>query len=137
MRYLPVIFGVVLFIYGLIDCIRSEPADVRSIPKSAWLVVIVLLNVIGVGLWFWLGRPRYAGGSVQRAGGPSAANRGPYSGGGTARSVAPDDDPEFLRNLAVNRAQKLEAEKLRKLKADLDAREAKLREEHPNDETKK
>ena len=137
MRYLPVIVGVVLFIYGLIDCIRSEPAHVRSIPKTAWLVVIVLLNVIGVALWFWLGRPRYAGGAVQSVGGPSAANRGPYPAGGTSRSLAPDDDPEFLRNLAVNRAQKLESEKLRKLKADLDAREAKLREEHPNDETKK
>ncbi|MHA7270640.1 PLD nuclease N-terminal domain-containing protein [Arthrobacter sp. HLT1-20] len=137
MRYLPVIFGVVLFIYGLIDCIRSESAHVRSIPKTAWIVVIVLLNVIGVGLWFWLGRPRYASGAVQRAGGRSAGSRGPYSAGNTGRSTAPDDDPEFLRNLAVNRAQKLEAEKLRKLKAELDAREAKLREEHPNDETKK
>ncbi|POH57373.1 PLD nuclease N-terminal domain-containing protein [Arthrobacter glacialis] len=137
MRYLPVIFGVVLFIYGLIDCIRSEPAHVRSIPKTAWIVVIVLLNVIGVGLWFWLGRPRYASGAVQRVGGPSAGNRGPHSAGNAGRSTAPDDDPEFLRNLALNRAQKLEAEKLRKLKAEADAREAKLQEEHPNDETKK
>ncbi|MHA7305952.1 PLD nuclease N-terminal domain-containing protein [Arthrobacter sp. TMN-49] len=137
MRYLPVIFGVVLFIYGLIDCIRSERAQVRSLPKTVWILVIVVLNVIGVGLWFWLGRPRYASGSAQRVGGPSTGNRGSYSSGNAGRSTAPDDDPEFLRNLAVNRAQKLEAEKLRKLKADLDAREAKLREEHPNDETKK
>lgn len=141
MRYIiPTALAVVLFVYGLIDCLRSEPSDVRSIPKSAWIVVIVLLNVIGVALWFLFGRPQYAAaasGSTQKSNGSVRSQRGPSFQGGSGRSVAPDDDPEFLRNLEVNRAQKSEAERLRKLKADLDAREAKLREEHPNDDTKK
>lgn len=141
MRYIiPVALAVVVFVYGLIDCIRSEPNDVRSIPKPAWIVVIVVLNVIGVGLWFLFGRPQYAApgsGSPQRPGGPAGSQRGSSYQGNAGRSVAPDDDPEFLRNLQVDRAQKLEADRLRKLKADLEAREAKLREEHPNDETKK
>ncbi|MEV8145534.1 PLD nuclease N-terminal domain-containing protein [Specibacter sp. NPDC078709] len=140
MRYIiPVTIGVVLFVYGLIDCIRSEARDVRSIPKPAWILVIIFLNVIGVGLWFLFGRPQYAasGSGSSSSFGPSAAGpRRPAATGSQQRSTAPDDDPEFLRNLAVNRAQKLEADRLRKLKADLDAREAKLREEHPNDETK-
>lgn len=140
MRYIiPVTLGVVLFVYGLIDCIRSEANDVRSIPKPAWILVIIFLNVIGVGLWFLFGRPQYARaapGTASSFGSSTAGQRGPASGG-QQRSTAPDDDPEFLRNLAVNRAQKLEAERLRKLKAELEAREAKLREEHPNDETKK
>ena len=146
MRYIiPVTLGVVLFVYGLIDCLRSEPSDVRSIPKPAWVLVIVLLNVIGVALWFLFGRPQYAPagpGSAQRSGGQAPSQRGGSASGGYSRSVAPDDNPEFLRNLEVDRAQRLEAERLRKLKADLDAREAKLRddklrEQHPNDETKK
>ncbi|MDJ0316866.1 MULTISPECIES: PLD nuclease N-terminal domain-containing protein [Arthrobacter] len=141
MRYIiPTALAVVLFVYGLIDCLRSEPSDVRSIPKSAWIVVIVLLNVIGVALWFLFGRPQYAAaapGSAQRSNGSTGSQRGPSFQGSSGRSVAPDDNPEFLRNLEVNRAQKSEAERLRKLKADLDAREAKLREEHPNDDTKK
>lgn len=140
MRYIiPATLAVVLLVYGLIDCLRSERRDVRSIPKPAWVAVIVLLNVIGVALWFMFGRPRYAPadpGSRQRFGGPATSQRG-YSAGSAGRSTAPDDDPEFLRNLALNRAQKLEAERLRKLKAELDDREAKHREEHPNDETKK
>lgn len=139
MRYIiPIALGVVVFVYGLIDCLRSEPRDVRSIPKPAWILVIVLLNVIGVCLWFLFGRPQYttANSPVQRSGGSQTGQRHPSSGG-YGRSVAPDDDPEFLRNLEIKRAQKLEAERLRKLKADLDAREAKLREEHPNDEPKK
>jgi hypothetical protein len=133
MRYIPVIFGVVLFIYGLIDCIRSEPADVRSLPKPAWIIVILVLPLLGVLLWFFLGRPQYA--TAGNAGGSVGAQRG---GPGTrpARSTAPDDDPAFLRNLEVTRAQNAEAARLRKLRAELDAREATLREQHPNDENK-
>lgn len=128
MRYIiPVTIAVVLFVYGLIDCLRSEAKDVRSIPKPAWIAVIVLLNVIGVALWFLFGRPKYDTA-------PSQAGRTSLP---ARRPVAPDDDPDFLRNLQSEREQRLEAERLRKLQVDLDAREAKLREEHPNDETKK
>ena len=139
MRYIiPVALAVVVFVYGLIDCLRSEANAVRSIPKSAWILVIVLLNVIGVGLWFLFGRPQYASaGPSARPGTSVAGPNRPAPAGGYKRSVAPDDDPQFLRNLEVNRAQKQEADRLRKLKAELEAREAKLREEHPNDENKK
>lgn len=135
MRYIiPVTIVVVLFVYGLIDCIRSEQRDVRTFPKAAWVLIIVLLNVVGVILWFLFGRPQYSEKASVPRGGSSPSRQVPSSYG---RPTAPDDDPEFLRNLALNRAQKLEAERLRKLKAELDAREAKLREEHPNDDTKK
>ncbi|WP_427015505.1 PLDc N-terminal domain-containing protein [Pseudarthrobacter sp. P1] len=127
-RYLLVIFLVALYIYWLIDCLRSDPADVRSVPKPVWLVVVVLLPVIGWALWYLLGRPQYA--DTAPAGGPGRL--GPLTGGRGPGPVAPDDDPEFLRNLAVRRHQQEEAERLRKLKAELDAREAKLREQHPD-----
>lgn len=136
MRYIiPVTLGVVLFVYGLIDCLRSEPSDVRSIPKTAWVLIIVLLNVIGVALWFLFGRPQYAGAGsnpTQSFGSQGAGQRGTSPTVNYGRSVAPDDNPEFLRNLEVDRAQKMEAERLRKLKAELDAREAKLREDKPD-----
>lgn len=137
MRYIPAFFVVVLIIYGLIDCIRSEPADVRSIPKPVWILIIIILPFIGVLLWFFLGRPQYSEVGSGSAG--SSGSTHPGSGAGTfqanrpARLTAPDDDPAFLRNLEVNRAHKLEAERLRKLKAELEAREAKLREQHPKD----
>jgi len=133
MRYLPVILLVVLFIYGLIDCLRSDRADVRSIPKPAWILVIILLPLIGVLLWFFLGRPQYA--TTPRSGRPATGSAGTFVPR-PGRVVAPDDDPAFLRDLEVTRRQKAEDERLRKLKAELDAREAKLREDHPNDEPK-
>lgn len=145
MRYIiPIAFVVILFVYGLIDCLRSEPSDVRSIPKPAWVLIIVLLNVIGVALWFLFGRPQYAAAASSQgptSGGQSSSQRGSSSSASYGRSVAPDDNPEFLRNLEVDRSQKMEADRLRKLKAELEAREAKLREDklreqHPNDEKK-
>lgn len=127
MRYLPIIIGVIVFIYGLIDCIRSEPSDVRSLPKPAWIVVILLLPFIGVLLWLFFGRPQYS--EVSAAPAAQSKNVAPR------RSLAPDDDPEFLRNIEIARSQKAEAERLRKLKEELDAREARLREDQPNDES--
>ncbi|RKQ37031.1 PLD nuclease N-terminal domain-containing protein [Kocuria tytonis] len=78
--------GVV--IYALIECAQSEKYSVRSIPKGAWLLVIVLLPVIGALLWLFFGRPV-----------KDDAARAPERGRG------PDDDPQFLRNLEERRRQ--------------------------------
>lgn len=116
-RYVPVIFILVLFIYGLIDCLRSDPGEVRSIPKTAWLLIIIVLPLVGVLLWLFFGRPRYL----------------PEPTGRTRAPLAPDDDPDFLRKLELSRRHKAEDERLRKLKAELEAREARLREQHRDD----
>ncbi|MBW4094398.1 MAG: PLDc_N domain-containing protein [Acidobacteria bacterium] len=86
-RYLVFIVLLAVFIYGLIDCVRSDARDVRGIAKGWWVLIVIALPLVGVLLWFALGRPRYA--EPQSA--PSA---GP---------LAPDDDPEFLANLERSR----------------------------------
>src|SRR6185312_2931941 len=103
-------------IYALIECVRTRPSDVRSLPKSGWVAAIVLLPLIGAGLWFWLGRP-----SSSNYAQPTQANR-PATG-------APDDDPEFLRNLETQRRNKAREDELRRKEAELEARERKLRED--------
>jgi hypothetical protein len=47
-----------IMIYAIVDVAISPAARVRSIPKPAWFVVIVLFPLIGAILWFFLGRPR-------------------------------------------------------------------------------
>jgi hypothetical protein len=109
-------------IYALIECVRTRPSDVRSLPKSGWVAAIVLLPLIGAGLWFWLGRP-----SSSTYAQPTQANR--------SATGAPDDDPEFLRNLETQRRNKAREDELRRKEAELEARERKLREEgKPRDE---
>ncbi|MCY0903986.1 PLD nuclease N-terminal domain-containing protein [Arthrobacter sp. H14-L1] len=117
-RLLMVILPLAFLIYGLIDALRSDAADVRSLPKTAWVLIIVLLPLIGVVLWLIFGRPSYA----------------PQSNAYPKLPVAPDDDPDFLRNLETARRHRTEDERLRKLQADLAAREAKLRDDKPDDD---
>ncbi|GAA1048572.1 PLD nuclease N-terminal domain-containing protein [Arthrobacter russicus] len=113
LRYVPLLIIVGLELFALIDCLRSERADVRTLPKSAWVLIIILLPIVGLVLWFTLGRPRY------NAAGPAAR----------PAVLAPDDDPEFLRNLDVARRQRAEEERLEKLRRDLEERERKLRDQ--------
>ncbi|HET7782591.1 MULTISPECIES: PLD nuclease N-terminal domain-containing protein [Micrococcaceae] len=95
-----------IFVYGLVDVIRTDARLTRGISKPAWIVVMIVLPVIGAVLWLLIGRPRGAP--------PQRQN---YS-----HPTAPDDDPDFLRNLEVRRRQEAEAARLKKLKDELDAK---------------
>lgn len=109
-------------IYALIECVRARPSDVRSLPKSAWVAAIILLPLVGAGLWFWLGRP-----AASTYAQPNQARR-PATG-------APDDDKDFLRNLETQARHKAREDALRRKEAELEARERKAREESdPRDE---
>ncbi|MCC9203956.1 PLD nuclease N-terminal domain-containing protein [Arthrobacter sp. zg-Y769] len=116
-----VLFGVIIvaavIIYAAIDCIMSRAHEVRSISKVSWLFTIVLIPVLGAVLWFLFGRP---------SGGP-----GPRE---PRRPSAPDDDPEFLRNLEIRRRQAQKEAELRAHEAELRAKEE--RRDKQNDDGK-
>ena len=95
-----------IFVYGLVDVIRTDARLTRGISKPAWIVVMIVLPVIGAILWLLIGRPR-----------GTPPQRGNYR-----HPTAPDDDPDFLRNLEVRRRQEAEAARLKKLKDELDAK---------------
>lgn len=48
---------IAFWIWALVDCISSDPAMVRNLPKLGWLVIVILLFDIGAILWLLLGRP--------------------------------------------------------------------------------
>jgi hypothetical protein len=96
---------LVIFVYGLVDVIRTDGRLTRGISKPAWIVVMIVLPVIGAILWLLIGRPRGTS--------PQQSQRHP---------TAPDDDPDFLRNLEARRRNQAEAERLKRLKAELDAK---------------
>src|SRR6478609_5982965 len=99
-----------VFVYGLVDLIRTDARLTRGISKTAWMFVQILLPVVGATLWFLLGRPR-------------ATDTAPVA---SSHPLAPDDDPDFLRNLAIRRRNQAEADRLKRLKDQLDAKERKL-----------
>ncbi|MGJ3189323.1 hypothetical protein FQP90_12465 [Paenarthrobacter nitroguajacolicus] len=106
-RVIGVVVVLVIFVYALVDVIRTDRHQTRGISKTAWIIVMILLPLLGAILWFIFGRPY---------GRPTAQpiRRHP---------TAPDDDPEFLRNLEIRRRQQAEDERLKKLKAEHDAKE--------------
>lgn len=94
--------------YCLLDVVRSDAAEVRTLPKRIWLVLVLLVPVLGGIAWLVTGRPAPVGsapgtgsGGARRhapsggAGGPSR----PRSGSPSPAPRGPDDDPEFLAQL--------------------------------------
>ena len=84
LRVLGVLVGVALYIYFIIDVLRTPRGETRSLPKFVWLLLVVLIPLLGGLIWLALGRVWPSPGT--RFG----RRRGP---------MAPDDDPTFLKQL--------------------------------------
>ena len=76
-------------IYAAIDCIRSDDAEIRGLPKPLWLLLIVAFPLFGGVLYIVLGRQPMPGAPTSRR----------------LRTIGPDDDPDFLRSLNLPRSR--------------------------------
>jgi hypothetical protein len=90
------------WVYAVVDCALTDARRARGIPKGAWVVVILLLNIVGGALWFLIGKDRTTG------------------RGDTLVELAPDDDPTFLRRISSDAEQEERIRRLEKEIADLD-----------------
>jgi hypothetical protein len=85
MRFLPWAVVIVLYIYCWVEIAQSDPREVRQLPRGLW-ALIVAIPFFGACAWLLTGRPN--GTKVPQPVVPPAK-----------RSIAPDDDPDFLRSL--------------------------------------
>ena len=88
--------ALIFWVFSIVDCAVQPATRHRGVPKGAWIAIVVLIPVLGGILWFALGR--------RRAGDQ-----------GVTRTVAPDDDPEFLRGISQNEQD----ERIRRLEEEL------------------
>ena len=102
MRVALYVLAIALMIYSLIDCTRTPEEEMPArMPKMMWVAIIVLFNVVGSIAWIITSRVKAAeerGGTVE----PtvwSSKNGVQFHRPEQTRPVAPDDDPEFLRQL--------------------------------------
>lgn len=72
---------VILTVYSVVDCAVFDRKRIRGLPRWVWIFVIVLVPLIGPLLWLFVGHGRAT---------PTTRS---------FRSVAPDDDLDFLRGL--------------------------------------
>lgn len=91
----------ILDVFALIDLILIDRRRVRAFPKIVWGIIIVLVPFVGALLWFFVGHEW-------------------GSRGGERRTIAPDDDPSFLKNLRRDEDQDERIRRLEQELADLD-----------------
>jgi type VI protein secretion system component VasK len=91
-----------LMVWAIVDIVLFDEKRVKALPKPAWILV-ALVPILGPLLWILIGRGR-----LQRA---RTVRSGP---------VAPDDDPEFLRQLKVDKEQEERIRQLEERLAELD-----------------
>jgi hypothetical protein len=89
LRLLPWLLTVALTVYAVVDCIQSDDAQVRNLPKLLWVLLILLFPLVGSIAWFLAGRP------PRSQPGRGTGRPGP----GFRPPRGPDDDPDFLGRL--------------------------------------
>jgi len=72
------VLAAVFYIYSIVSVAAADRLGARGLPKAAWILVVVVFPIVGGALWFWVGR----------ADGPRHT-----------RTIAPDDDADFLASL--------------------------------------
>jgi hypothetical protein len=101
-----IVADIILTASALISCLSTEDEDIRALPRIVWVLIILFFSPVGAIAWFFAGRDRPAdsGRQVWRPGGGFPENDRPR------RTVAPDDDPDFLKRLDRNRREREAAE---------------------------
>ena len=82
MRQLLALLILAVMVYAIVDCAQADARTRRNVPLWVWVALILLLPGVGAAIWLVLSR---------MAAPPPVVRQ--------TRPVAPDDDPEFLREL--------------------------------------
>jgi hypothetical protein len=126
------LIDLALVVIALIDCLSTEEFQIRALPRIAWVFIILLFSPVGPIAWFIAGRPARAvqlsNGTAWRPGSGFPENQRPKTRG----PLAPDDDPEFLKNLATSLRE--DESMMKRWEADLRRREQELRKQEPEEQ---
>lgn len=85
-----------LWIFSFIDVLLTPETECRSLPKLAWIFLVLLVPLLGSIAWLVAGRRWNRAGSASQR--PSAGRTGRTS---RPAPTNPDDDEEFLAGLRL------------------------------------
>jgi hypothetical protein len=91
MRYtiFAVVVWVIFTVFVTVFSLSADRKEVRLLPKFIWVLLCLVVPVVGGILYLTVGRPV-----------SGASDSGSFGRQARTRTVAPDDDPKFLRDLA-------------------------------------
>ncbi|MCY7413210.1 MAG: PLD nuclease N-terminal domain-containing protein [Salinibacterium sp.] len=95
------IAALVVDVFAIVDLVLIDRRRIRAFNKFVWVIIIVAVPFVGALLWFIVGRGR-----ADKA--------------GQERSLAPDDNPAFLKNLRRDEEQDARIRRLEQELAELD-----------------
>lgn len=78
-------FLVIWGVFTTVFAASAQKQEVRLLPKWAWVLLCAVLPFFGGLLYLMVGRP---------------LRRDPGTFGGKGKVIAPDDDPNFLRDIS-------------------------------------
>ena len=80
-----IVFVVVFGVFTTVFAASADKAEVRLLPKWVWVLLCLLVPFFGGLLYLMVGRP---------------LGTDPGGFGGRGKTIAPDDDPNFLRDIS-------------------------------------
>jgi hypothetical protein len=96
MRYLlfAIAIAAVFTIFTTVFAVSANKNQLRLLPKWVWVALCLVVPILGGILYLTLGRPVDG-----LAGGGPLGSAGRFGYGARTTTIAPDDDPDFLRKL--------------------------------------
>ena len=119
-----------LWLFCLIDVLTTDEAQVRNLPKLAWVVIVLLLFDLGSLAWLIAGRPWQG---MQRPSTGVGRAFPEYDRPGRATAQNPEDDEEFLRTVR-ERAETQRRQYQARRQRELEAEQQRLREPPESDD---
>lgn len=107
LRLLPSLLIIALTVWALVDVLQRPEDQLTGMPKVLWVLFMLLIPVIGPLVYLFAGRKRTAG-----PGSPTGRGYGRPQ----RRTLAPDDDPEFLDKLRHEQWEQERRDRERKLR---------------------
>jgi len=111
---MPIVFSLLVLaatVFAIVDIIIRDDGQVRFMPKALWLILVILLPLIGVILWFVLGRERPEGATPPaRVPRPRAPRAQPQV---SAPSPVPPRDTRSTEQQLADLEREIEEERLR------------------------
>lgn len=109
MAYLFPLLVLAAMVFAVVDIITRDESQIKHMPKALWLIVVILVPLVGVILWFVLGReyPEHAERAPRRPRIPRAQSAVP------SPAPAPRRDTRTTEQQLADLEREIEEERLR------------------------